>query len=94
MGKWLRRGPRLLIVEEPTKGVDISAKRDIHAQITALARQGAAVVIVSSDLLEILELSDRIAVLHHGRLTGLVDTITATEESVLALASGLAMAAA
>jgi ABC-type sugar transport system ATPase subunit len=94
LGKWLRRAPRLLIVEEPTKGVDIGAKRDIHAQITSLARQGAAVVVVSSDLPEILELSDRIAVLHQGRLSGLIDARTATEETVLALASGLAIYAA
>lgn len=94
LGKWLRRSPSFLIVEEPTKGVDIGAKRDIHAQITALARQGAAVVVVSSDLPEILELSDRIAVLHQGRLTGLIETRTATEETVLALASGLAVDAA
>lgn len=94
LGKWLRRAPRLLIVEEPTKGVDIGAKRDIHAQMTGLARQGAAVVVVSSDLPEILELSDRIAVLHRGRLTGLIEARTATEETVLALASGLAVDAA
>ena len=86
--------PRLLIVEEPTKGVDIGSKRDIHAQIMALARKGAAVVVVSSDLPEILELSDRIAVLHRGRLTGLIEARTATEETVLALASGLAADAA
>lgn len=90
LGKWLRRAPRLLVVEEPTKGVDVGAKRDIHAQITALARSGAAVVIVSSDLPEILELSDRIAVMHRGRMTGLIDAATATEEQVMALASGLA----
>ena len=94
LGKWLRRTPRLLIVEEPTKGVDIGSKRDIHAQIMALARKGAAVVVVSSDLPEILELSDRIAVLHRGRLTGLIEARTATEETVLALASGLAADAA
>ncbi|MCF1711147.1 sugar ABC transporter ATP-binding protein [Tabrizicola sp. J26] len=89
LGKWLRRAPRLLVVEEPTKGVDIGAKQDIHMRIAALAREGAAVVIVSSDLPEILELSDRIAVMHRGRLTGIVDARSATEESVMALASGL-----
>lgn len=94
LGKWLRRGPRLLIVEEPTKGVDIGAKRDIHVQITALARGGAAVVIVSSDLPEILELSDRIAVMHRGRLAALIDADTATEEQVMALASGIVVGAA
>lgn len=94
LGKWLRRAPRLLIVEEPTKGVDIGAKRDIHAQITALARGGAAVVIVSSDLPEILELSDRIAVMHRGRLASLIEAETATEEQVMALASGIVAGAA
>ena len=94
LGKWLRRAPRLLVVEEPTKGVDIGAKQDIHARLSALARGGAAVVIVSSDLPEILELSDRIAVMHRGRLTGLIDAQSATEEGVMALASGLAEDAA
>jgi ABC-type sugar transport system ATPase subunit len=94
LGKWLRRGPRLLIVEEPTKGVDIGAKRDIHRQITALARGGAAVLIVSSDLPEILELSDRIAVMHRGRLAALIDAESATEEQVVALASGIVAGAA
>jgi ABC-type sugar transport system ATPase subunit len=89
IGKWLRREPRLLIVEEPTKGVDINAKRDIHARLASLAQGGAAVVIVSSDLPEILELSDRIAVLHRGRLMDVILTRSSTEESVLALASGL-----
>jgi ABC-type sugar transport system ATPase subunit len=94
LGKWLRRAPRLLVVEEPTKGVDIGAKRHIHARLTALARAGAAVVVVSSDLPEILELSDRIAVMHRGRLAGLIDGGSATEEQVMALASGLSLDAA
>jgi ABC-type sugar transport system ATPase subunit len=94
LGKWLRRAPRLLVVEEPTKGVDIGAKRHIHARLTALARAGAAVVVVSSDLPEILELSDQIAVMHRGRLAGLIDGGLATEEQVMALASGLSLDAA
>ncbi|MCX5494471.1 sugar ABC transporter ATP-binding protein [Kaistia dalseonensis] len=87
-GKWLRRDPAILVVEEPTKGVDIGAKRDIHDQLVAHARAGAAVLVVSSDLPELLELSDRIAVLHRGRIAGIVDGPTATEEMVMTLAAG------
>jgi len=93
-GKWLRREPTLLVVEEPTKGVDIGAKRDIHAALVAHAKAGAAVLVVSSDLPEILELADRILVLRRGRVAGILDGATASEEAVMALASGSAAAAA
>jgi ABC-type sugar transport system ATPase subunit len=92
-GKWLRRNPQVLIVEEPTKGVDIGAKREIHDQIVDHARAGAAVLVASSDLPEILELADRILVLYRGRLAGVLEGGSATEEQVMALASGSAMAA-
>ncbi|WP_162931663.1 sugar ABC transporter ATP-binding protein [Mesorhizobium sp. DCY119] len=93
-GKWLRRNPQVLIVEEPTKGVDIGAKREIHDQIVDHARAGAAVLVASSDLPEILELADRILVLYRGRLAGVLEGRSATEEQVMALASGSAIAAA
>jgi ABC-type sugar transport system ATPase subunit len=93
LGKWLLRYPSILVVEEPTKGVDIGAKRDIHDQLMAHARAGAAVMVVSSDLPEILELADRILVLHRGCTVGVLDGATATEETVMALISGSAIAA-
>jgi ABC-type sugar transport system ATPase subunit len=92
-GKWLLRDPSILVVEEPTKGVDIGAKRDIHDQLMAHARAGAAVMVVSSDLSEILELADRILVLHRGCMVGILDGAPATEETVMALVSGSSMAA-
>lgn len=92
-GKWLRRNPQVLVIEEPTKGVDIGAKREIHDQITDHARAGAAVLVASSDLPEILELADRILVLHRGRLAGVLEGGNATEEDVMALASGSVIAA-
>lgn len=90
LAKWLRRSPQILIVEEPTKGVDIGAKRDIHAEIRALAQQGAAVLVASSDLPEVLELADRIVVLHWGQVAGELAAAGATEQAVMALAAGSA----
>jgi ABC-type sugar transport system ATPase subunit len=92
-GKWLLRDPSILVVEEPTKGVDVGAKRDIHDQLIAHARAGSAVLVVSSDMPEILELADRILVLHRGRMIGVLDGATATEETVMALVSGSPIAA-
>jgi ABC-type sugar transport system ATPase subunit len=92
LGKMMRRKPSVLVVEEPTKGVDISAKGDIHHLLAELAAAGAAVLVVSSDLPEILELADRILVLHRGRLAEIVEAVNASEERVMALASGVMQA--
>lgn len=92
--KWLRRKPALLVIEEPTKGVDVGSKREIHDEIVAHARTGAAVLVVSSDLPEILEIADRILVLHRGRICGILDGETATEQAVMEMAAGSVTAAA
>ena len=89
LGKMMRREPSVLVVDEPTKGVDINAKGEIHDSLIALALSGAAVLIVSSDLPEILELADRIVVLHRGRLAAVLEAESASEEIVMRLASGL-----
>jgi len=89
LAKWLEIAPKLLVVEEPTKGVDIGAKYDIHREIKALAASGTAVLIVSSDLPEILSLSHRIIVMHHGRLVADLDARHTTEQEIVAHASGL-----
>lgn len=86
--KWLRRDPTVLIVEEPTKGVDIGAKREIHDRLVAHARRGAAVLIASSDLPELLEVSDRILVMRQGRVAGVLNGHEASEEGVMVLAAG------
>lgn len=89
LGKMMRRRPSVLVIDEPTKGVDISAKGDIHNSLIALALSGAAVIVVSSDLPEILELADRILVLHRGHLAAVLDAESASEEIVMGFASGL-----
>jgi ABC-type sugar transport system ATPase subunit len=87
LAKWLLAGPRVLIVDEPTRGVDIGAKAEIHALLYDLARAGTAVVVISSDLPEILAVSDRVLVMREGRMAGELARGQATESAVMALAS-------
>ena len=86
--KWLGRHPSVLIVDEPTKGVDIGAKEDIYHLLREQAAQGAAILFVSSDLQELLGVSDRVVVMYEGRITGELAHDEFSEEAVLRLASG------
>ena len=86
LGKWLALRPRVIIFDEPTQGVDVGAKAEIHRLMRALADGGAAVVMISSDLDEILTESDRVAVMHEGRITGILDRAACTPESIMQLA--------
>jgi len=90
LAKWLRESPRVLLLDEPTQGIDVAGRADLHARVRAVAAQGAAVLLVSSDLEELLALSDRIAVLRGGRLAGTLAGEERTKERVLALALGVA----
>ena len=87
LAKWLARNPRILIVDEPTRGVDVGAKADIYAILRQLAADGMALLVVSSDLLEVLALAHRIVVMSEGRVAGELDASTATEIAVLELAA-------
>ncbi|MBK4347122.1 sugar ABC transporter ATP-binding protein [Lacisediminihabitans changchengi] len=86
LARWLALGPTLLVLDEPTRGVDVGAKAEIYAIIDQLAQQGVAILVVSSELPEVLGLADRIYVMAGGRIAGSVDRAEATEESILALA--------
>jgi ABC-type sugar transport system ATPase subunit len=88
IAKWLLTNPRVLFLDEPTRGIDVGAKQEIYAQINRLARAGLAIVLVSSELPEVLGLSDRVLVLHEGRITGEFTRAQATPESVMACATG------
>jgi ribose transport system ATP-binding protein len=88
-GKWLMTEPRILIVDEPTKGVDVAAKKEIHDELRRLARRGTALLIVSSDLPELLALCDRILVMRGGELAADIPRKDANEEVVMARAAGL-----
>ncbi|MET8831968.1 sugar ABC transporter ATP-binding protein [Streptomyces sp. NPDC004610] len=94
LGRWLAIDPGVLILDEPTRGVDIGAKAEIYERLFALAADGLAILCSSSDLPELLTLTDRIAVMSEGRLVDVVDTALATEESIMTLATGAAPAAA
>jgi L-arabinose transport system ATP-binding protein len=86
LARWLARRPRVLILDEPTRGVDVGAKAEIYSIINDLAGEGVAVLVISSDLPEVLGLADRIVVMQDGRVTGELDREEATEERVLTLA--------
>jgi D-xylose transport system ATP-binding protein len=88
LGKWLLTNPKILFLDEPTRGIDVGAKQEIYAHINRLAKSGLAIVLVSSELPEVLGLSDRILVLHEGKLTGEFMKNDATPEKVMACATG------
>ena len=88
LAKWLRTGPKVLLVDEPTQGVDIGAKAEIHRLIVDLATRGLAILLISSELPEIIGLSDRIAVMRAGTIAGTVSRTDATPDALLSLALG------
>jgi rhamnose transport system ATP-binding protein len=87
LARWLATGPKVLLLDEPTKGVDVGAKYEIHGMVRRVAAEGAACLVVSSDLPEILGLADRILVMREGRLQGEIAGTQATEENVMHLAT-------
>ena len=88
IAKWLAGQPKVLILDEPTKGIDVGAKVEVYRVINALAEAGVAIVLISSELPEILAMSDRIMVMRQGRVAGFLDAHEATQEAVFALAVG------
>ncbi|NRF95675.1 sugar ABC transporter ATP-binding protein [Paenibacillus frigoriresistens] len=88
LAKWLAIKPRILIVDEPTRGVDINAKKEIYAEMNRLAREGVGIIMVSSDLTEILGMSDRILVMHEGSVRGEFSSANATQENITYVAFG------
>jgi rhamnose transport system ATP-binding protein len=88
LAKWLATTPRVLIVDEPTRGIDVGTKAEVHRLLSELAGQGVAVVMVSSELPEVLGMADRVLVMHEGRLVREIARADATEESVMFAATG------
>jgi ABC-type sugar transport system ATPase subunit len=87
IAKWLETRPRVLILDEPTQGVDVGAKAEIHALMVDLARSGVGILMISSDLPEVLQMSDRLLVMHQGRVTGCLSRAEATQEQVMRYAT-------
>jgi rhamnose transport system ATP-binding protein len=88
LSKWLNTRPRLLILDEPTRGIDVGAKAEVHQMIDDLAAEGIAIILISSDLPEVLAMSDRVLVMREGRQMGIFRRQEATQERVLAAAMG------
>ncbi|HEX4052701.1 MAG TPA: sugar ABC transporter ATP-binding protein [Tepidisphaeraceae bacterium] len=93
LAKWLALEPKVLIVDEPTRGIDVGAKAEIYRLLRALADKGVAVIVISSDMEEVLGISDRIAVMHEGAIAGILDRAHFSEEKVMNLAFGKTAAA-
>jgi ribose transport system ATP-binding protein len=88
IGKWLCLGPKLLLLDEPTRGVDVGAKQEIYRLMEQLAEQGMGIVFVSSEMEEILGMSDRVLVMHEGRITGELSRRELSEQAIMHLATG------
>lgn len=89
LGKWLATRPKILIIDEPTRGIDVGTKSEVHRLISELAGTGLAVLMISSELPEVLGMSDRVLVMHEGRITAELTRGEATEETVMTAATGV-----
>lgn len=87
IGRWLANNPDVLILDEPTRGIDVGAKYEIYCIIADLAKQGKSILMITSEMSELLGMSDRIMVMCDGRCTGFIDGKEATQEKVMALAT-------
>jgi ribose transport system ATP-binding protein len=87
IAKWVARKPRVLIVDEPTRGIDVGAKAEVHALLARLARDGMGIIMISSDLPEVLAVSDRVAVVKDGRITRILDRADASQETIMEAAT-------
>lgn len=90
IGKWLASPPRVLLLDEPTRGVDVGAREEIYGILERLTKEGAAIVLTSSDLVEVLRLADRVLVLRHGAIVAELDARTTTEAEIVSLTTGAA----
>ena len=88
LGKWLMTDPKILILDEPTRGIDIGAKYEIYGIMNELIKRGVSVIMISSELPEILGMSDRIIVMHEGKITGVLKNDNITQEVVMTYATG------
>jgi rhamnose transport system ATP-binding protein len=88
LGKWLATGPKVLIIDEPTRGIDVGAKAEVYSALAELVREGMAVLMISSELPEVLGMADRVLVMHEGRISADIPRAQADEERIMAAALG------
>ena len=94
LGKWLSMAPKVMILDEPTRGIDVGAKAEIYRLMRELADRGGVILMISSDMEEVLNVSDRVAVMHEGKISGILERPDCNEENVMNLAVGKSLAAA
>jgi rhamnose transport system ATP-binding protein len=87
LAKWLSTNPRILILDEPTRGIDVGTKAAVHGLMSKLASEGMAILMISSELPEVLGMSDRIIVMHEGHMTAEISRAEATQENIMAAAT-------
>lgn len=87
IGRWLATDPKILILDEPTRGVDVGAKAEIYSIMNELVKNGMSIIMISSELPEIINMSDRIYVMNDGRVTGCLDHESVTQEGIMQLAA-------
>jgi methyl-galactoside transport system ATP-binding protein len=87
IGRWLANDPDVLILDEPTRGIDVGAKYEIYCIIAELAKEGKSIIMISSEMAELIGMSDRIMVMCDGRVTGFIDGKDATQENIMELAT-------
>ena len=90
IGRWLANDPEVLILDEPTRGIDVGAKYEIYCIIAELAKQGKSIIMISSEMSELIGMSDRVMVMCDGRVTGFIDGKDATQENIMELATQFA----
>jgi ABC-type sugar transport system ATPase subunit len=88
LANWLQTKPKILILDEPTRGIDVGAKFEIHKIMTQLVEEGMSIIMISSEMPEILGMSDRIIVMHEGHIKGKFDSDETSQEKILACALG------
>jgi len=88
LGKWMGMNPRVIVFDEPTRGIDVGSKAEIYALMRSLADRGVAILMISSDMEEVIGVSDKVAVMHEGAITGVLGREQMTENNILSLAVG------
>jgi ribose transport system ATP-binding protein len=89
ISRWVAIGPRILILDEPTRGVDVGAKSEIYRIMSQMARKGVAILMISSELPEVVGMSDRVYVMHEGSIAGELEGERITQENIMTLATGV-----
>jgi len=89
LAKWLMKSPKVLIIDEPTRGIDVGAKKEIYDVLNELKSSGKAIIMISSDMPEVLGISDRIIVMHEGKISGEIPRKEATQENIMKYAVGV-----